>query len=238
MLEKRARKGILPEYSSIAIENVGRGAGSFVLALFEAQHTEARIDQSITFHLYLRTPVQPFPSYTTTVTGTTLYPPMAPNLAVVTHQIVRDMILSGTLPQKQMADAAHCSERGIQRITRNLHLFGTTKAPSNGAGRRLRITSHMLDILCEYLLVKPGLYQDEMAVFLFDEFGIHVTTSDVSKSLKSIKWYKKSSRQVAQERNADLRDYHQYIMSEFDSWQLVYIDESGCDQKIGIRRTG
>jgi hypothetical protein len=113
---------------------------------------------------------------------------MAPNLAVVTHQMVRDMILSGTLTQKQMADAAHCSERGYQRITRNLRLFGTTKAPSNGTGRRRRrITSHMLDVLCEYLLVKPRLYQDEMAVFLYDEFGIHVTTSDISKALKSIK---------------------------------------------------
>lgn len=163
---------------------------------------------------------------------------MAPNLAVVTHQMICDMILSRTLTQKQMAEAAHCSERGIQRIARNLRLFGTTKAPSNGAGRRRRITDHMLDILCEYLLVKPGLYQDEMAVFLYDEFGIYVTTSDISKALKSIKWSKKASRQVAQERNADLRDYHQYIMCEFHSWQLVYIDESGCDQKIGIRWAG
>jgi len=62
-----------------------------------------------------------------------------------------------------MATAARCSERGIQRIARNLRHFNTTKAPSNGTGgRRRRITLQMLDVLCEHLLEKPGLYQDEM----------------------------------------------------------------------------
>jgi len=64
------------------------------------------------------------------------YPAMAPNLAASKHQMIGDMILIGTLTQKQMADAARCSERGIQRIARNMRCFGTTKAPSNGAGRR------------------------------------------------------------------------------------------------------
>jgi hypothetical protein len=38
---------------------------------------------------------------------------MAPHLAALQHQMISDMILSGTLTQKQMAAAARCSERGI-----------------------------------------------------------------------------------------------------------------------------
>jgi hypothetical protein len=43
---------------------------------------------------------------------------------------------------------------------------------------------------------------------------------------------------VAKERNADLRDHYLYNLSAFQSWQLVYVDESGCDKRISFRRTG
>jgi hypothetical protein len=66
----------------------------------------------------------------------------------------------------------------------------------------------MLDALCERLLEKHGLYRDEMAVFLYDEFGILVTVSSISRALAYIRWSKKAN------------------------------DESGCDKRIGFRRTG
>jgi hypothetical protein len=95
----------------------------------------------------------------------------------------------------------------------------------------------MINVLLEYLLVKPGLYQDEMADFLDDAFDIRVKPYDISGALKSAKWSKKVARQVAKERNPDLRDYYLHNLSEVRSYHLVYIDESGCDQRIGIRRT-
>src|SRR5579871_5425063 len=92
----------------------------------------------------------------------------------------------------------------------------------------------MLDVLCEHLLVKPGLRQDEMAVFLYDDLSILVKTYDISRALKSIKWTKKVARQVAKERNPDLRDYYLHNLSEFRSYHLIYVDESGCDKRIGL----
>jgi len=65
----------------------------------------------------------------------------------------------------------------------------------------------MLDTLHERVLKKPGLYQDEMAVFLH-EFGILVTASSISRALASIGWSKKATRHVAKEPNADLRDFY------------------------------
>jgi hypothetical protein len=95
----------------------------------------------------------------------------------------------------------------------------------------------MLDALLEHLLEKPGLYLDEMVVFLYDEFGAFVTKSSIHRALATAGWSKKVSRQVAKERNADLRDFYLHNLSEFRSYHLVYIDESGCDRRVGFRRT-
>jgi transposase len=84
-----------------------------------------------------------------------------------------------------------CSPRGVRRIKQNLHFYGKTKAPSNGVGRPRSVTPPMLDALCEHLLEKPGLYLDEMELFLWDEFEVSVSTSSIRRALKSIEWTKK-----------------------------------------------
>jgi hypothetical protein len=65
----------------------------------------------------------------------------------------------------------------------------------------------MLEALCDHLLEKPGLYQEEMAVFLWDEFEVQVSTFSISRALKDIDWSKKAAQQIAKEQNADLRDF-------------------------------
>jgi hypothetical protein len=95
----------------------------------------------------------------------------------------------------------------------------------------------MLDALRDKLLEKPGIYQDEMVVFLYDEFGVLWNDSAVCRALKSIGWTRKASHQIAKEHNADLRDCYMHNMSSYRSYHLVYVDESGCDKRIGFRRT-
>jgi transposase len=165
-------------------------------------------------------------------------PTMAPNLAASQHQLIGDMILSRSLKQTEMAAIAGCSERAIRRMVSNLRLFGKTKAPWNSAGRRRIITPQMLDALYKRLLKKPELYRDEMAVFLYDEFDILVTVSSISRALASIKWSRKATRHVAKKRNTDLRDFYLHSLSNFRSYHLVYVNESGYDKRIGFRRTG
>ena len=83
---------------------------------------------------------------------------MAPNLAESQHIVIRDMILDGSLKQREMADAASCSDRTIRNMNANIRAFGSTKAPANGAGRRRVITPPMLAALCDRLLTEPGMY--------------------------------------------------------------------------------
>jgi hypothetical protein len=96
----------------------------------------------------------------------------------------------------------------------------------------------MLSTLLEQLIEKPELYQDEMAIFLYNEFDVVVTTPTISRALALAGWSRKAVRRVAKERNVDLRDFYLHNLSEFRSYHLVYIDESGCDNRIGFRRTG
>lgn len=96
----------------------------------------------------------------------------------------------------------------------------------------------MLSALCDHLFEKPDLYQDEMVLFLWDEFRVLVTVHSIGRALKSINWSKKKSRQIAKQRNTDLQDFYLHNISEFRSYHLVYVDESGCDKGVGFRRTG
>jgi hypothetical protein len=95
----------------------------------------------------------------------------------------------------------------------------------------------MLEGLCDYLLEKPDAYLHEMELFLLDEFDICAPKSTISDALRCKGWSKKVIQQQARERNADLRDEYVHFISEFCSYHLV-VDESGCDKRIGFRRTG
>ncbi len=72
---------------------------------------------------------------------------------------------------------------------------------------------------------------------LYDEFDVTIPVPTISRTLASAGWSKKKARRIAQERNADLRDHFIYKRSEFRSYHHVSIDESGCDNLIGFRRT-
>jgi hypothetical protein len=142
---------------------------------------------------------------------------MAPNLAPSQHDLIRDMILHQKLTTREMAEAAGCSEHSIKAIRSNLRYFGSTKAPPNGGRGCRSLTPQMLGVLQEHLVVKPELYLEEMAVFLWDEFDALLSPSSFSRALLSINWSKKTARRVAKERNPDLRDLYLHNLSAFRS---------------------
>lgn len=76
-----------------------------------------------------------------------------------------------------------------------------------------------------------------MVIFIWDESRILVTTSSIRRALTLAGWSKKSIRQRANEQNAELREFYLHNILKFESYHLVYVDESGCDKRIGLRRT-
>jgi transposase len=164
---------------------------------------------------------------------------MARNLKNWQRQSIVHMTRSRKrLTISQMAKVAKCSERSVTNIRRNLRLFGSPRSPSVPAGQPSSITSVMLDALCDHLAEKPGLYIDEMAIFLWDEFNILPSPSSVKRALTRAGWTRKKIQQKAREQNTQLRDFYQHKLSEYRSYHLVFVDESGCDKRVGYRRTG
>lgn len=75
-------------------------------------------------------------------------------------------------------------------------------------------------------------------MFLWNKFKVLVTTYSIGRALKSIRQSKKTVRYIAQGRNTDLRDLYIHNTTDICSQQFVYMDESGCDTRAGLRRTG
>ena len=98
---------------------------------------------------------------------------MAQNLESWQREIIVHMIHSRKKSTTaQMAGIAKCTERSVTHICKNLRLFSTARAPPVPAGQPPSITPLMLDALCDRLTEKPGLYVEEMAIFLCDEFNV------------------------------------------------------------------
>ena len=146
---------------------------------------------------------------------------MARHLEPWKHVLIRDMIRRKCFTTSQIAEAAECSGRSVRKIRADLALFDGEKPPVDRGGRPRGITRPMLEALCEHLTEKPGLYLDEMVIFLYDEFGILLSSSSIKRTLSSIGWSKKKTQQKAKERNLDLRDFYFHKLSEFHSYQLV-----------------
>jgi hypothetical protein len=82
------------------------------------------------------------------------------------------------------------------------------------------------------------LYLDEMVDFVWDQYELVISVASVRRSLKAHNSSKKKNQRVARERDLELRDACLYELSEYKSFQLVFVDESGCDTLAGVRRTG
>lgn len=164
---------------------------------------------------------------------------MARNLQAWQRKLIVHMTLSKKrLTISQMAKVAKCSERSVTNIRRNIRVFGDSRSPPVPAGQPSIITPVMLDALCDHLAEKPGLYVEEMALFLWDQFEVLPSSSSVKRALTRAGWTKKKAQQRAKEQNPQLRDFYQHKLSEFSSYHLVFVDESGCDKRVGYRRTG
>jgi transposase len=168
---------------------------------------------------------------------------MAPNLAVATHELTESVIKSKLQGDRgptdeQTARIARCSARTIRRHRRNVLLYGSTKAPSNGAGRHKSVKPPMRSALHDKLAIKPSMRLKDMVTFLSGEFEVELSRHSIRRELRHGTWSKKVTQNVAQERNADLRDDYMHEVSSFRSDQLVFLDESGLDKSIMIHTKG
>ena len=160
-----------------------------------------------------------------------------PRLTPAKRDLVATMLRDGRYTIRDIAGAVGCALSTARRVRASVDHFGTPESPLQHGGLQRLITPDMQDALRQLLVEQPDRYLEEMEGFLADKFAVRVSGSTLSKTLARMGWSKKVSRRRAKERDPDLRDFYMYKISSFHSWQLVFIDESGCDKLTGLRRT-
>jgi transposase len=163
---------------------------------------------------------------------------MAPHLAQSQRSQLHNMIRSASLSDRDIANVVNCSTRTVRSARANHRIFRNVSAPNNVRGRHSSIPSYVLTALLDHLLTKPDLYLDEIVDLLWDQYELVVSVASVRRSLKAHNWSKKKNQRVARERHPELRDACLYEFSEYKSFQLVFVDKSGCDTLASVRRIG
>jgi hypothetical protein len=85
------------------------------------------------------------------------------------------------------------------------------------------------------LTEQPYLYQCEMADFLYRRFRKRISERSIGRILRTMGWTRTTIHRIAQQRDADLRDHYLHRISQYKSYQLVFVNESGCDRRAGYR---
>jgi transposase len=96
----------------------------------------------------------------------------------------------------------------------------------------------MRKALCDKLIEQPYLYRCETADFLYRRFGKRISERSIGRTLRSISWTRTTIHRITQQRDAHLRDYYLHRILKYESYQLVFVDESGCDGRAGHRHRG
>jgi transposase len=162
---------------------------------------------------------------------------MAPYLSAARRSLVK-ALLTKKLGNSIIATAAGCSRRTVQRIRSEKEPNAAPPVERQPVGRPSKITPHMCAALRELVDIWPLWEQGEIQEYFKDKFDVNVSKRSIGRTLRSMNMTRKVSRRIAQQQDPDLRDYYLHRISKYKSWQLIFIDESGCDKSIGNRRYG
>ena len=163
---------------------------------------------------------------------------MPPPLSDETKQRIQQHIFDD-LDDAAIAAAENVSDRVVRKIRLNIRTFGTHTTPSLvKKGRPRAITAPMQAGLRAYLEAKPWAYQDEMIEYIFDNWGVLVDQSTLSRTLKRIGISRKRLKRVALERNDTCRHHYMLQVSQYTADMLVFLDESAANEHTKDRKYG
>ena len=161
-----------------------------------------------------------------------------PRLTSKGRERLCSMVQYGHYTLSDMAFDVGCSITTVARVRDRWMSSRDAGWSRCGGGKRPLIPQHVSHALQRFLFEHSDRYLEEMQIFLAEEFGVFASVSAISRTLARMRWTNKITRRVARERNQDLRDFYMYRVSQFRSWQLVFIDESSCDKLAGVRKRG
>ncbi len=163
---------------------------------------------------------------------------MPPPLSDTLRETITLRFVRGDFNQTIVA-TAEVSLRQVQRMRFNWTHFDEVTAPVLIIGHKSRKLSQFHEIeLLKYLEQRPHAYLNEMCWFVWDEFGISVDDSTVSRALKRLGWNRKKMMRQAAQRNQQLRNDWMQRLGEWIAEQLIFLNESAACERTGDRRYG
>ncbi len=135
-----------------------------------------------------------------------------------------------------VATKLHIHDRTVYRWVNTLQIHGSLNRPPHlclRTGRRRRIHTAAVESLLEYIKQNPWVYQDEMVIFLEEEWGIQVHQSTVCRLLKKHNISNQRGQRLGHTQSQSLRTAWQSLMLDITAEQMVFIDESIFKEQTG-----
>lgn len=166
---------------------------------------------------------------------------MARRLTPREHDAVMARFFRG-VPNKVIADDFAVTDRTIRRLRARFERTGTTRTMRRRrVGRPRLMRQYMVDAVCALLLENPCMEREEIALHIEENFGQEVSVSLVTRELRAAGWSWKKTRRVARQRISILQNFYLWRMlveNEYESYHLVFVDESGCNKLAAQRDRG
>ena len=154
--------------------------------------------------------------------------------AAIRSRLVRYILLKWS--PADIAAEVHCALSTVYQIRDNMFFYDSPFRPTfrpMGACRKITVAAG--DSLKKYLEEQPWAYQKEMVWFLWEEWGIFVHQSTISRFIKKIQWSNKKGQRIGHRRDDDLRLHWIADLLHVTAEQMVCVDETLFNEMTGWR---
>lgn len=143
------------------------------------------------------------------------------------------------LPTKQVALNLSVDESTVRRTVRRFETTGTVDKKAYPSEKSFRkITKSAEFFILHLVMDRPSIYLRELRSELQIQLGIDVTESAICVFLHKAGFTKQRLKLYAAQRDDDLRAKFASDMSLFSTHMLLFLDETGTDNRDALRAKG
>ena len=126
----------------------------------------------------------------------------------------------------------------VERLVSRYKSTGDVLSVQEKHGPRHKLSDQEELIVLQLFWDKPGIYLREVQQELFDITGTWISCATICRTTKRLGLTRQKMRNVAIMRTEVLRAQYVADISIFDPSMLMFVDETGCEQRNSIRRYG
>lgn len=139
---------------------------------------------------------------------------------------------------RELARQFSVSERTVRRYVHLFYQTGDIRPKKNTPGPKKLLGDYEQMVLLQVILNRPGIYLEELQTELIRRFGVCVSVPTICRTLRFMGCTRQSMHHVAIQRSDLERAKFMAAISIYDPSMLIWLDETGCDQRNTIRKYG